>query len=271
MKFNLSKKETYIMGILNVTPDSFYDGGKYTEEKSIENKVREMINNGVDIIDIGAESSRPGSKRISVQEELKRLQPAVALIRKFTNIPLSIDSIKSEVISTLIPYDIQIINDISAGSDQNIISIAAKNNLYICIMHMQNNPESMQDDPRYSNVTEEIFDYFKVKMNLCTNLGVKEDKIIIDPGFGFGKTLDHNYTLLKNLNKFSELSNNILVGISRKSMIGNLLDKAVDDRLEGSLAATTISLTNQASIIRTHDVLQTKIVSNAIKRIIDAA
>ena len=271
MKFNLSKKEAYIMGILNVTPDSFYDGGKYTDEKSIEKKVREMISNGVDIIDIGAESSRPGSMRISSQEEMKRLVPIVEFIRKFTNIPLSIDSVKSEVISALIPYDIQIINDISAGRDENIISIAAKNNLYICIMHMQNNPENMQNDPRYNDVTKDIFNYLKEKMTLCINYGVEKDKIIIDPGFGFGKTLDHNYTLLKNLDKFSALSNNILIGISRKSMIGNLLDKSVDDRLEGSLAATTISLVNKASIIRTHDVLETKIVSNAIKRIIDAA
>ena len=157
MKFNLSKKEAYIMVILNVTPDSFYDGGKYTDEKSIEKKVREMISNGVDIIDIGAESSRPGSMRISSQEEMKRLVPIVEFIRKFTNIPLSIDSVKSEVISALIPYDIQIINDISAGRDENIISIAAENNLYICIMHMQNNPENMQNDPRYNNVTKDIF------------------------------------------------------------------------------------------------------------------
>jgi dihydropteroate synthase len=234
MKFNLSNQEAYIMGILNVTPDSFYDGGKYTDEKSIEKKVREMISNGVDIIDIGAESSRPGSMRISSQEEMKRLVPIVEFIRKF-------------------------------------ISIAAKNNLYICIMHMQNNPENMQNDPKYNNVTKDIFNYLKEKMTLCINYGVEKDKIIIDPGFGFGKTLDHNYTLLKNLDKFSALSNNILIGISRKSMIGNLLDKSVDDRLEGSLAATTISLVNKASIIRTHDVLETKIVSNAIKRIIDAA
>ena len=138
-------------------------------------------------------------------------------------------------------------------------------------MHMQNNPENMQNDPRYNNVTKDIFNYLKEKMTLCINYGVEKDKIIIDPGFGFGKSLDHNYTLLKNLDKFSALSNNILIGISRKSMIGNLLDKSVDDRLEGSLAATTISPVNKASIIRTHDVLETKIVSNAIKRIIDAA
>ncbi len=160
---------------------------------------------------------------------------------------------------------------VETSSYENIISIAAKNNLYICIMHMQNNPENMQNDPKYNNVTKDIFNYLKEKMTLCINYGVEKDKIIIDPGFGFGKTLDHNYTLLKNLDKFSALSNNILIGISRKSMIGNLLDKSVDDRLEGSLAATTISLVNKASIIRTHDVLETKIVSNAIKRIIDSA
>ena len=270
MKFNLADKDFHIMGILNITPDSFYDGGLYTDIHTVVNKVKEMINNGVDIIDIGAESSRPGSVTIDAQEEIQRLKPVVSHIRSFSNIPISIDSTKSDVIETLIPYDIQIINDISAGRDEGIILLASKYDLYVCIMHMQNNPENMQNDPQYNNVTSEIFDYLREKKNLCVDQGISEDKIIIDPGFGFGKTLDHNYILLNNLKKFSELSNNILVGISRKSMIGNLLNKDVNDRLDGSLAAAAISIMNKASIVRTHDVLETKIVSNAIKGIINA-
>ncbi len=270
MKFNLTDKGFHIMGILNVTPDSFYDGGIYTDEKKVENKVKEMINNGVDIIDIGAESSRPGSVSIDAKEEIQRLKPVVSQIRSFSNIPISIDSTKSEVIQTLLPYDIQIINDISAGKDENIILLASKYNLYICIMHMQNRPENMQDNPTYKNVTNEIYDYLRDKIKLCIDLGISQEKIIIDPGFGFGKTLDHNYTLLNSLKKISELSNNLLVGISRKSMIGNLLNKDVNQRLNGSLAAAAISLMNNATIIRTHDVLETKIVCNTIQGIINA-
>ena len=190
------------MGILNVTPDSFYDGGIYTDEKKVENKVKEMINNGVDIIDIGAESSRPGSVSIDAKEEIQRLKPVVSQIRSFSNIPISIDSTKSEVIQTLLPYDIQIINDISAGKDENIILLASKYNLYICIMHMQNRPENMQDNPTYKNVTNEIYDYLRDKIKLCIDLGISQEKIIIDPGFGFGKTLDHNYTIMKKIENF---------------------------------------------------------------------
>ena len=145
------------MGILNITPDSFYDGGVYESHNSIIKRVKEMIIQGADIIDIGAESSRPGSKKISAAEEIQRLEPVVSIIRKFTDIPISIDSTKSEVIERLIPFDIQIINDISAGEDKDIISLASKYNLYICIMHMQNNPENMQNNPKYQDVVKEIY------------------------------------------------------------------------------------------------------------------
>lgn len=267
MNYKLNTTSCQIMGVLNITPDSFYDGGKYNNIKKIILRVKEMIEQGVDIIDIGAESSRPGSKSISTEEEIKRLLPVVSKIRESYNIPLSIDSTKSEVISKLIEYDIQIINDISAISDFNLLNIIKNQNTYICLMHMQNSPENMQENPTYDNVMNDILLYLQDRQEYCINNGINKEKIIIDPGFGFGKTLNHNYTVLNNLEKLTSINKNVLVGISRKSMIGNLLNKDVEMRLNGSLAAAALAIINKSSIVRTHDVHETKIVKNIIESI----
>ena len=267
MKYKLNTTSCQIMGVLNITPDSFYDGGKYDNIEKIMLRVKEMINQGVDIIDIGAESSRPGSKNISAKEEITRLLPVVSKIRESYNIPLSIDSTKSEVVSELVKYNIQIINDISAISDSRLLNIIKNQNIYVCLMHMQNSPENMQENPIYDNVVSDILLYLQDRQEYCINNGINKDKIIIDPGFGFGKNLNHNYTLLNNLKQLTSINKNVLVGISRKSMIGKLLNKNVEKRLYGSLAAATLAIINKASIIRTHDVYETKITKNIIESI----
>ena len=268
MRFTLEDNKCHIMGILNVTPDSFFDGGKYTDLDKIMIRVDQMINEGVDIIDIGGESSRPGSDRISVQEELDRILPVVSKIRESHGIPISIDSMKPDVVRELLSYNINIINDISALSDPKFFEILKTTDAYICLMHMNKDPSIMQDNPTYSNVTEDVFSYLKEKSNYCIENGISSKKIIIDPGFGFGKTLDHNYELLNNLDKFTKINVNILVGISRKSMIGNLLNQNLSKRLYGSLSAAVMSAIKHAKIIRTHDVRETKIAINVIKSLI---
>ena len=264
MSFNLNQDKCYVMGILNVTPDSFFDGGKYSTLDKIMFRIDKMISEGADIVDIGGESSRPGSLRISVQEELDRVLPVVSKIRENFDIPLSIDSMKSDVIRELLPFKIDIINDISSLSDPNIIDILITSDIYICLMYMKDDPSTMQDNPNYCDVTQDILLYLDKKSQYCIEHGVNPKKIIIDPGFGFGKTLDHNYKLLNNLDQFTKINLNILVGISRKSMIGNLLDKSLDKRLFGSLSAAAISLIKNAKIIRTHDIRETKITIDLI-------
>ena len=268
MNLDLTKKKSYVMGILNITPDSFYDGGKYTTLNNIMFKVEQMIAEGMDIIDIGGESSRPGSARISTQEEIDRVLPVVKKIRENYEIPISIDSMKPEVIIELLPYKIDIINDISSLSDLRFIDIIKANNIYVCLMHMLDCPETMQNNPTYSSVVDTVQSYLNDKVKFCISHGISRDKIIIDPGFGFGKTLNHNYELLFKLKNLKTISQNILIGISRKSMIGNLLNKDVKDRLHGSLASAVIALLNNAKIIRTHDVRETSVAINIVENII---
>ena len=268
MNLNLSNKKSNIMGVLNITPDSFYDGGKYTGLDNVMFRVEQMIAEGMDIIDIGGESSRPGSERISIQEEIDRLLPVVSKIRDNYDIPISIDSMKPDVILELLPYKINIINDISSISDMRFINIIKENNTYICLMHMLDNPETMQNNPDYSCVVSTVKSYLEDRVKFCISHGISKDKIIIDPGFGFGKTLDHNYEILHKLKELSIVNSNILIGISRKSMIGSLLNKDIDDRLNGSIAGAVIALLNNAKIIRTHDVRQTKIAIHVAENII---
>lgn len=268
LKFKANQRPL-IMGILNVTPDSFSDGGKYSKKKLALDRAQEMIREGVDIIDIGGESSRPGAKRISVQEEIDRIIPVIEKIRNSSNIPISVDTTKSNVMKEAVKFKVQIINDISALNDSNSLAALKNENIYICLMHMKGTPENMQNKPEYDNVVSEVLDFLKNKIKMCIEGGISKERLIIDPGFGFGKTLNHNYLLLKNLKKFKDLHKNLLIGISRKSMIGNLLNRDINHRLYGSLAATLISVYNGANIIRTHDVYETKILLNITKRLKD--
>ena len=243
-----------VMGILNLTTDSFYDGGNYLTDEKIILKVKTMLDEGASIIDIGAQSSKPGAMQISSKEELKKILPTIKLLKsKFKNIIISVDTFWSNTAKQSVLKGANIINDISAGEiDKNMLRTIAKLNVPYIMMHMQGTPEIMQDNPQYNNVTLEIIHFFKHKISNLSKLGF--NKIIIDPGFGFGKTMQHNYQLLNNLTQFKNLKKPILVGASRKSMIYKLLDIETDKALNGTSIINTIALQNGANILRVHDV-----------------
>ena len=251
-----------IMGVLNITDNSFHDGGKYNSFKESFQHAKEIIYEGADIIDIGAESSKPGSEPVSSKVQIKKIEPVVEAIREISDIPISIDTRSSDVIKKLIKYRINIVNDISALQDMELINVIKDNNLMVSLMHMQGVPKNMQDNPAYDDVVTDVYDYLEKKVQLCVNSGIDKSDIIIDPGFGFGKTLDHNYLLLNSLKKYTKLGCRILSGISRKSMIGSVINKPPSERLYGSLAATVLAIRNKASILRVHDVRQTRVLMN---------
>ena len=263
-KYTIGKKNfntgapPLIMGILNVTPDSFFDGGRYDEKEKAESRIREIIDEGADIIDVGGMSSRPGSRPVSVKEESGRVLPVIEYISKNHDILISVDSYRAEVASAAVSAGAHMINDISAFTmDRDMASVAASSGASVILMHMKGTPENMQDDPYYENVVDEIYEYLKERSNLALDAGIPEEKIIIDPGIGFGKTLEHNLTILNKIKEFSYMGYPVLVGASRKSFLGKLLDLDADKRLEGSLAASVWSLMNGASILRVHDVAET--------------
>lgn len=243
-----------VMGILNLTSDSFYDGGKYLTEENIIKQCIKIEKLGAKIIDIGACSSRPGSKPVSQQEELKRLIPAIKLVRKYTkNLLISVDTFRSEVAKACVENGADMINDISAGeNDKKMFNTIIKLNIPYIMMHMKGNPLTMQNKPNYNNVMSELKEFFNTKIKNLNNKGF--NKIIIDPGFGFGKTIDNNYTILKNLIQFKEFNLPILIGASRKSMIYNILNKKAETSLNGTSIINTIGLLNGANILRVHDV-----------------
>ncbi len=247
-----------VMGILNVTPDSFFDGGKYPSLKSILNRVEKMLSDGADIIDIGAMSSKPGAIEITENEEIERLFPVLKEItRLFPEAILSIDTYRSQVAKESIELGAHIINDISAGTlDANMFRIISQLQVPYIMMHMNGTPSTMQKNPSYRNVVTEIFDFFFSRIQKLRELKVKD--IIIDPGFGFGKTLNHNYQILKNLDYFNNLEVPLLAGISRKSMIYNLIKSDANSALNGTSVANTIALLKGASILRVHDVKEAK-------------
>lgn len=243
-----------VMGILNITPDSFFDGGKYNNEISIISQVEKMLSEGATFIDVGAYSSRPGAKNISETEELERILPVIKLlIKEFPNILLSIDTFRSAVAKECIKYGACIINDISAGSlDNQMFPTIAELQVPYIIMHMQGLPENMQLNPFYNNITQEILKYFSEKLAELRSLSIND--IIIDVGFGFGKTIKHNFELLNNLSFFKSLDVPMLVGLSRKSMLYKSLKITPNQALNATTVANTIALQNGAHILRVHDV-----------------
>lgn len=248
-----------IMGILNITPDSFYDGGKYHSLDQIRLQIQQMIEQGADIIDIGACSTRPGAMAVNEKEELARLKPVLELIIKhFPGIIVSVDTYRAEIADTVVTnYPVSIINDISAGNlDEKMYETIAKLQVPYIMMHMQGTPENMQITPVYANVTEEIISFFSAKLALLRDLGVHD--IIVDPGFGFGKTLVHNYELLQNLEHFQIFGLPLLVGLSRKSMIYRFLDIKPEEALNGTTVVNTMALIKGADIIRVHDVAEAR-------------
>lgn len=247
------------MGILNVTPDSFFDGGNYNTEANIHKRFEEMTIQGVDIIDIGAYSSRPGANDITSEEEFSRLKTALRIAKtNFPQVPISIDTFRLDVLKNVLDfYGNVIVNDISGGNfDKDMIRFTAENGLpYIC-MHMQGTPQTMQQNPQYKNVVSEVLDFFKIKLEEAQKHN--HQHFIIDPGFGFGKNLEQNYELLNHLNLFSELKVPILVGISRKSMIQKVLHCNANEALNGTTVLNTIALLKGANILRVHDVREAK-------------
>ena len=243
-----------VMGILNVTTDSFYDGGKYLSEREITKQIRKIDKEGAKIIDVGASSSRPGSIPVSEKIEIERLLPAIELIKKNSpNLKISIDTFRSSVARQCIKNGADMINDISAGEkDKKMFETIAELNVPYIMMHMKGNSLTMQKNPNYDNIVNEIFIYFEKKIKTLNSLGF--NKIIIDPGFGFGKTLEHNYEILRNLSEFKKINLPILVGVSRKSMIYNLLEITADQALNGTSIINTIALNNGANLLRVHDV-----------------
>lgn len=247
-----------VMGILNITDDSFYDGGKYKLEGAYKEKCASLLEEGADIIDIGAQSTRPGAILLSEKEEEDNLIKAIVQIRNaFPDIVISADTFRANIAQKAIEAGANIINDVSGGTmDKNMFSIVGHYNIPYVLMHIQGTPRDMQKKPVYQNVTHEVISFLKKQIELLDQKGANQ--IIIDPGFGFGKTLDHNYQLLNELEAFSCLSQPVLVGVSRKSMIWKLLDNSPDEALNGTTAANTIALLKGAKILRVHDVKEAK-------------
>lgn len=243
-----------VMGILNLTPDSFYDGGKYGSTKEILDKVDKMFQAGANTIDIGAYSSRPNAKHISEKEEAQRLGPVIKLIvKEYPKAVLSVDTFRSEIAKRVVDLGVHIINDISGGNmDKNMFHTIAELQVPYVLMHMQGNPQHMQDNPTYKNVTEEVKHFFQKKLAELENLGVND--VVLDVGFGFGKTIEQNYELLRNLKAFKSLNKPLLVGLSRKSMLYKVLETTPEKALNSTSIAHTIAMLNGADILRVHDV-----------------
>ena len=247
-----------IMGILNITPDSFFDGGDYNSEHKILNQVKKMLTEGADIIDVGGHSSRPGAKKISIEKETERVIPIIKLITgKFKNTIISIDTFRSEIARKAIEAGASIINDISGGDlDNKMYEVAGELKVPYIIMHMKGVPSNMQNNTEYDNVIFDIIKNLSYKIDLAKKAGIVD--IIIDPGFGFGKSLKDNFKILKNLSSFKQLNQPIMVGLSRKSMIYKILESSAKNVLNGTTCLNSISLNNGANIIRVHDVKEAK-------------
>jgi dihydropteroate synthase len=246
------------MGIINVTPDSFYDGGKRFDPGRAVADGLGLVESGADILDIGGESTRPGAPPVSAEEELGRVLPVVQGLRRTVKVPISIDTYKARVAQAALTEGADIVNDISAlRFDPEMVAVLAAEKVPVVLMHMQGTPQTMQAEPRYDNVLREVQDFLTARARFALAAGVERGKIILDPGIGFGKTLDHNLTLLRGLPSLASLGHPLLIGASRKAFIGKILDVQPDERLEGSLAAAVAAVFGGAHIIRVHDVKET--------------
>ncbi len=247
------------MGIINLSSDSFYkDSRCYSTEDAVV-LAEKMIDEGADFLDIGAESSRPGSKPIEVEEELAKLIPVVSLLVKRIKVPISVDTYKPIVVKEVLQAGAKIINDITGLQQYSeTAEVISEFGAGVVVMHMQGNPEAMQIDPTYKNVVDEVKEFLGTSIKICKEAGINPEQIVIDPGIGFGKTQKHNLEILQNLEKFASLEKPVLLGLSRKSFIGKILDVPEEERLEGSLAASVLGVSKGASIIRTHDVKATR-------------
>jgi dihydropteroate synthase len=246
------------MGVVNVTPDSFSDGGRYHSTEQAIKHARNLIDEGADILDIGGESTRPGSASVSIEEELHRVIPVIKAMAS-TDIPISIDTSKPEVMRHAIASGAAIINDVNALQASGALETVAQNNhVFVCLMHMQGKPQNMQTNPKYKNIVTEVKTFLQERINTAKAAGISQQRLIIDPGFGFGKTLQHNLELLEHLDSFTDLDVPILAGLSRKSMLGAITGNDVNNRIHESIAAALLAVIKGAKIVRAHDVKETR-------------
>ena len=252
-------KKPLIMGILNVTPDSFSDGGYFIDPKKAIQHAEVMINDGVDLIDIGAESTRPGAKIVEIKEERERIEPVIKAIKKNFQVPISIDTYKPEIMKLGIDLGVEMINDIFSLRKPGSIDVVSNSNVTLSLMHMKGNPQNMQNNPSYKNVVEEVREFLQDRINICEESGIDKSRIVVDPGFGFGKTYENNLKLFQSLDKLKKLSKPLLIGVSRKSMIRNIVGNQENDIIQASAIMAALSVLKGANIIRVHDVEETKI------------
>ena len=264
-KYFIDLSQPQVMGILNVTPDSFSDGGKHTNVSQALDHALRMIDEGATFIDIGGESTRPGAPDVSLQEELDRTIPVIEAVAKNTSCVISIDTSKADVMREAVKAGAGLINDVRALQEPGALQVAAEAQVPVCLMHMQGQPKTMQQSPEYDDVVNDVGQFLLARTKVCEEAGIANDKILFDPGYGFGKSLEHNYTLVKHLPSLMKLGYPVLVGMSRKSMIGNLLNRKVDERLAGSISLATIVAQMGAHIIRVHDVKETADAVNIVK------
>lgn len=254
---NLNLPTPSVMGVLNVTPDSFSDGGRYADLDSARRQAERMALAGASIIDIGGESTRPGADPVSESEEIERVIPVIDAVRSVSDVVISIDTSKPAVMRAAVSSGAGIINDVMALQEAGALAAAADLGVAVCLMHMQGRPRTMQASPHYDDVVTEVGDFLSKRINHCVAAGIDRDRIMIDPGFGFGKTRTHNIELLANLRQLTHMGLPMLVGLSRKATLGELTGKEVTDRMPASVAAAVIAVLNGASIVRAHDVGET--------------
>lgn len=252
-------EHTLVMGILNVTPDSFSDGGNYSDPAAAVERALEMTEQGADIIDIGGESTRPGATPVSEPEEIRRTVPVIKRIRAQSDVLISIDTMKAETARQAVEAGANIINDVSAlKADTKMVDVAAETQAGVVLMHMKNSPQTMQNNPEYENVVQEVSSYLRTQLDFAVQHGVQRDRLVIDPGLGFGKTIEHNLKLLRRLSQLADCGSPVLAGASRKSFIGHLTGrKNLEERLAGSLGVAAWAVLHGAHILRVHDVIDT--------------
>ena len=258
------------MGILNVTPDSFSDGGHFHARDKALRQAEIMVADGADIIDVGGESTRPGADAVDDAIELERVIPVIEALREITDVPVSIDPTKASVLREAVDAGARLINDVMALQGEGAIEAAAEAEVPVCLMHMQGTPRTMQNDPEYDDVTEDVCTFLRARIAACAEAGIDEELIIVDPGFGFGKTAQHNIELLRNLRQLGQLGRPVLAGLSRKSTLGLLTGREVDERLPASVAAAVVAVMNGAHIVRVHDVAETVDAMRVVRAVLDS-
>ncbi len=255
--FALNLSRPLVMGVVNITPDSFSDGGKFLAANAAIDHGLQLIEEGADILDIGGESTRPGAEPVNIAEELRRVLPIIQAMQR-KNVPISIDTMKPEVMKAAIQAGVSMVNDVNALRADGAVEICAESNVGVCLMHMQGSPRTMQLEPTYSDVVVEVKTFLLDRAQACERAGIARDRIVIDPGFGFGKNREHNLTLLRRLKEFRELGYAVLAGLSRKSVLGKITGQEVVSRVPASVAAAMLAAQTGAHIVRVHDVRATK-------------